>query len=43
MPKGRAKGTLGVTATKAGFNGSWEWVLPDTKTATSDDEDRQHA
>jgi putative DNA primase/helicase len=39
----RAKGALGVTATKAGFHGTWAWKLPDANTVTSDDEDRQHA
>jgi putative DNA primase/helicase len=39
----RAKGALGVTATKAAFHGTWAWKLPDVNTVTSDDEDRQHA
>jgi putative DNA primase/helicase len=37
----RAKGTLGVSATKAGFAGGWAWKLPEAKTANFN-EDRQH-
>jgi putative DNA primase/helicase len=37
----RAKKTLGLVATKAGFQGAWGWQLPQPKTATFDDEDRQ--
>jgi putative DNA primase/helicase len=37
----RAKGTLGVTATKEGFAGGWAWKLSEMKTANPD-EDRQH-
>jgi putative DNA primase/helicase len=37
----RAKGTLGITATKEGFAGGWAWKLPETKTANFN-EDRQH-
>jgi hypothetical protein len=28
----RAKGTLGVAVTKAGFAGGWAWKLPEVKT-----------
>ena len=37
----RAKGTLGITATKEGFAGGWAWKLPEPNTANPD-EDRQH-
>jgi putative DNA primase/helicase len=37
----RAKGTLGIEATKEGFAGGWAWKLPESKTANFN-EDRQH-
>lgn len=36
----RAKKSLGVVATKGGFQGAWGWELPAPKTATFDDQDR---
>jgi len=37
----RAKQTLNITATKAGFEGGWAWKLPEPKNAKPDEE-RQH-
>ena len=38
----RIKGDLGIVATKAGFQGSWSWRLPEPKSAIRDAEGRQH-
>jgi putative DNA primase/helicase len=41
----RAKQTLGITATKVGFEGGWAWKLPEpnnAKYANSHPEERQH-
>ena len=38
----RIKDDLGIVATKAGFQGSWSWRLPEPKSAIRDAEGRQH-
>jgi hypothetical protein len=38
----RAKQSLNLTATKAGFDGGWAWKLPEAAKYANTDEERQH-